>query len=299
MNVLVVGSVALDTVETPHGRQVETLGGSASYFAVSCSHFNPVRLVGVVGEDFPDSCRQQLEREGIDLAGLQVSRGKTFRWGGAYRHDMNEAVTDFTHLNVFEEFHPLLPEAYRDSDCVFLANIDPELQLEVLEQVKRPRLVAGDTMNLWLELKPDLVREVASRLDIFILNDAEARMLSGEANLVRAAESILSLGTGCVVIKKGEHGALLLAPEDRFALPGLLLERVVDPTGAGDSFAGGFLGYLAAEGNFSSPALRKAVVYGSVMASFNVESFSLKRLREITPGDIRARFESFKKLTVF
>jgi sugar/nucleoside kinase (ribokinase family) len=299
MSVLVVGSVALDTVETPHGKKEEALGGSAVYFSVSCANFAPVSLVAVVGKDFPAGYRAILEEKGVDLAGLQVVEGETFRWGGAYSRDMNEAVTRFTCLNVFQDFHPVLPALYAGSDFVFLANIAPELQLEVLSQVRRPRLRVGDTMNLWIECKRDKVIEVASRLDVFILNDAEARMLTGETNLLRAAGEILEMGPKVVVIKKGEHGAILVSRNDIFSLPGLPLEKVIDPTGAGDSFAGGFVGSLARRRRITARALREALVYGSVMASFNVEDFSLNRLRRVGSDDIRARYAQFTKLVRF
>lgn len=299
MSVLVVGSVALDTVETPAGKRKEILGGSATYFSCACSYFAPVNLVAVVGEDFPPEARKLLEERGVELEGLQVNPGRTFRWGGSYRGDMNEAQTDFTDLNVFENFHPRIPPSYRESEYVFLANIDPDLQLEVLSQMKKPRLVVGDTMNLWIDLKPDRVREVISRLDLFIFNDAEARQLTGEVSLKKAAGEILELGPEVVVIKKGEHGAILFSRREIFSAPALPMERVVDPTGAGDSFAGGLVGYLAREGKMDFATLRRAVIYGSVMASFNVEDFSLNRLRDLSNDDIEKRYRRFQAITAF
>jgi sugar/nucleoside kinase (ribokinase family) len=299
MSVLVVGSVAFDTVATPFGRREKILGGSATYFSYSCSFFAPVYLVAVVGEDFPREYRQLLENKGINLEGLQVAPGKTFHWGGAYRYDMNEAETEFTDLNVFQDFHPRLPESVRACEYVLLANIDPDLQLEVLDQVDKPRLVVGDTMNLWIELKKERVAEVISRLDILILNDAEARQFTGRVGLKSAADYILGLGPRAVVIKKGEHGALLFTREEIFSAPGLPLEKVVDPTGAGDSFAGGFIGHLARTGETSFAALKQAVIYGSVMASFNVEDFSLERLKQISRNDIKDRYLVFQELAAF
>lgn len=299
MSVLVVGSVAFDTVTTPFGKREKILGGSATYFSYSCSFFAPVCLVAVVGEDFPDEYRRLLEGKGVNLEGLQVVPGKTFHWGGSYRYDMNEAETEFTDLNVFENFHPRLPRCCRECGYVLLANIDPDLQLEVLEQVKEPRLVVGDTMNLWIKLKKERLQEVFGRLDILILNDAEARQFTGRVGLKSAAGRLLELGPRAVVIKKGEHGALLFSRDGIFSAPGLPLEKVVDPTGAGDSFAGGFMGYLAQTGETDFPALKKAVIYGSVMASFNVEDFSLERLKTVSPGDIKERYRQFQALVDF
>jgi len=299
MSVLVVGSVAFDTVTTPFGKREKVLGGSATYFSYSCSFFAPVCLVAVVGEDFPAGYRDLLREKGINLDGLQVAEGNTFHWGGAYRYDMNEAETEFTELNVFEGFHPRLTESGRNCGYVLLANIDPDLQLEVLEQVSEPRLVVGDTMNLWIELKKKRVEEVIGRLDILIFNDAEARQFTGEVGLKNAADRILELGPRAVVIKKGEHGALLFTREAMFSAPGLPLEKVVDPTGAGDSFAGGFIGHLARTGKSDFSDLKRAVIYGSVMASFNVEDFSLERLKTIGEDDIKDRYRRFKELADF
>lgn len=299
MSVLVVGSVAFDTVTTPFGHKEKILGGSATYFSYACSFFSPVNLVAVVGEDFPSEYRELLMERDINLDGLQIREGKTFHWGGSYHYDMNEAETEFTDLNVFENFHPELPPDYRSSEYVLLANIDPDLQLEVLDQIDNPRLVVGDTMNLWIELKKETVRDVIRKLNVLIINDAEARQLTSEVSLKKAADRLLELGCEYVVIKKGEHGALLFSKEFIFSAPGLPLEAVIDPTGAGDTFAGGFMGYLAKVGSISPEIMRKSMIYGSVMASFNVEDFSLERLKILREDDIKARFQEFKVLTYF
>ncbi len=299
MSVLVVGSVALDTVQTPSGRREEVLGGSAAYFSVACSYFAPVRLVGVVGEDYPVSAIEIFQARKVDLEGLETRPGKTFRWGGSYENDLNQATTEFTALNVFEDFRPRIPPSHRDSEFVFLANIDPELQLNVLDQVRGPKLVAGDTMNLWIDLKRDRLLEVVKRLGLLLINDGEARQLSGRKGLPAAARVLLDAGPPRVLIKKGEHGAILYAADDIFALPALPIEEVVDPTGAGDAFAGGFIGFLARQGELSAENFRRAVVYGSVMASFAVSDFSLNRLTGLSEDDIETRFSEFQKLTAF
>ncbi|MDH7569636.1 MAG: PfkB family carbohydrate kinase [Armatimonadota bacterium] len=298
-SVVIVGSVAIDTVETPVGKQENVLGGAAVYSSVSASFFAPVQLVGVVGEDFPSEHVELLRARGIDLQGLQIAPGQTFRWSGYYDSDLNQAHSRATELNVFADFHPRLPESYRDTPFVFLANIDPDLQLEVLEQVRHPRLVVCDTMNFWIDGKPERLREVIRRADVVFMNDAEARQFCGTSSVLRAARHLLSLGPRAVVIKKGEHGALLFTRDGYFSAPSYLLEEVTDPTGAGDTFAGGFIGYLASSGDLSEPNLRKATVYGSVMASFNIEDFSLNRMRRLTPGEIRARYSQFKAISFF
>jgi sugar/nucleoside kinase (ribokinase family) len=296
MSVLVVGSIAFDTVETPHGRREEILGGSATHFSCAARYFTQVRVVAVVGSDFPSSGREFLESRGVDLEGLQVREGKTFRWEAAYHGDMAQAETLATHLNVFKDFSPEIPESYKDSPFVFLANIDPDLQADVLRQVEKPVLVAADTMNHWIVEKADSVRSLLSSVDAAILNDAEARMLTGEQNLTRAAQEIRSYGTKYVVVKKGEHGAVLFCGDARFALPGLLLVDVVDPTGAGDTFAGGFMGRLAQLGEVTEANLREAVFYGSAMASFNVQAFGVEGTANLTPEDINGRLEEFRSL---
>ncbi len=299
MDVLVVGSVALDTVKTPFGEARRVLGGSAVYFSVAASYFAPIKLVGVIGQDFPAESLEFLRSRSIDLGGLQRKNGPTFQWVGEYGYDLNEARTLETHLNVFADFHPVLPEAYRSSEVVFLANIDPDLQREVLRQVKAPRLVAADTMNYWIQGKYEALVKTLGMVDLVIINDAEARQLAGEPNLVKAAKKILSWGPRGVIIKRGEYGALMCSDGIWFAAPAYPLESVFDPTGAGDSFAGGLLGYLASTGDFSEVTLRKAIIMGSVMASFNVEDFSLNRLRSLTPEEIQARYRAFKDLAHF
>ncbi len=297
--VLVVGSVALDSVRTPFGEVTEVLGGAASYAAVSASFFAPVRVVAVVGEDFPETHVASLARRGVDLAGLQRASGKTFRWSGYYEYDLNQAHTVATELNVFQTFRPELPEEYRHSGCVFLANIDPALQLYVLDQVRHPKLVACDTMNYWIQSSRDLVLQVLARVDIALMNDAEVRQLTGEGNLISAARRVLDLGPGVVIVKKGEHGAVMLSRESYFAAPGYPLEEVRDPTGAGDTFAGGLVGYLARCGEGDDAGLRRAIICGSVMASFAVEDFSLARLLRLSPEEIAERYHEISRMTRF
>ncbi|HHD11679.1 MAG TPA: sugar kinase [Deltaproteobacteria bacterium] len=299
MDIVVVGSVAFDTVETPFGKADEVLGGSATYFSLSASFFAKVGMVAVVGKDFPDEHIKMLEEKGIDTAGIEKKDGSTFRWKGRYDYDLNQAHTLETHLNVFEHFNPTLPESYRKAPFVFLANIDPELQLKVLEQVEAPRLVACDTMNFWIEGKPSELREVLKRVELFVINEAEAREFAGEPSLVKAARKIMDCGPRILIIKRGEYGALMFNGSSVFSAPAYPLEDVFDPTGAGDSFAGGLMGYLAYTNDLSEQNIRKAIVMGSVMASFNVEDFSLNRLRAISCDDIRARYTEFKQLTYF
>ncbi|KRT68934.1 MAG: PfkB domain-containing protein [candidate division NC10 bacterium CSP1-5] len=299
MEILVVGSVALDTVTTPFGDAREVLGGSATYFASSASFFAPVSVVAVVGEDFPMEALEFLRRREVDLTGLERRPGRTFRWRGEYGFALNEAKTLETQLNVFAEFHPRLPEPYREREVVFLANIDPDLQREVLTQVLSPRLVAADTMNFWIQGKPEALRQTLKQVQILIINDAEARMLAEEPNLVRAAKTILGWGPRSLIIKRGEYGALSFSDGGWFAAPALPLENVYDPTGAGDAFAGGFLGFLASTRNFDEANLRRAVIMGSVMASFAVEAFSLQRLQHLTYPEIESRYRQFKQLAHF
>ncbi|ACD97307.1 PfkB family carbohydrate kinase [Trichlorobacter lovleyi] len=299
MGIVVVGTVAFDTVETPFGKGENVLGGSATYFSTSASFFSDVSLVAVVGEDFPEEHVSFLKSREIDLQGLQRIPGKTFHWSGKYGYDLNEAQTLDTQLNVLLDFKPELPDAYRSTDVLFLANIDPELQLQVLDQVERPRLTACDSMNFWISSKPDALKEVMKRVDIVVINEGEARMLTGEANLVKAARQIISLGCKRLVVKRGEYGVLMFTAETVFAAPAWPLEEVFDPTGAGDTFAGGFMGYLANTGDLSEDGIRQALVFGSVMASFNVEDFSLNRMKRLTYPEIEARYRSFKGLTSF
>jgi sugar/nucleoside kinase (ribokinase family) len=299
MSILVVGSVALDSVETPFGVREKVLGGSATYFATSASFFTDVNLVAVVGEDFPEEHTQFLAARNIDMTGLSRVPGNTFHWKGRYGYDLNEAETLETHLNVFESFRPVIPESYADAEYLILANIDPELQIEVLNQVRNPKVIACDTMNFWISSKPEALKKVISRVDFFIINEAEARQLSGESNLIRAAKAIQGMGVKNLIVKRGEYGVLMFNGKSVFAAPAYPLEEVFDPTGAGDTFAGGFMGYLANTGNLSEDGVRQGVVVGSVMASFNVEAFSLDRLKTLSYQEIEARYRSFKQMTHF
>jgi len=296
-DLLVVGSVALDSVETPFGKVREVLGGSATYFSYSASFFTQVRLVATVGEDFPEAHLRLLEDRGVDTSGLQTSAGRTFRWTGEYGYDLNEAKTLETQLNVFAEFRPVLTNGLGRVPYLFLANIDPELQLDVLRQMKeRPRLVALDTMNFWIQGKREALRRVLSEVDVITINDGEARQLASEPNLIRAARAISGMGPRTVVVKRGEYGALLMTDGALFFVPAYPLESVYDPTGAGDTFAGGFMGYLAAQDRVDAAAMRRAIVYGTVMASFTVEDFSLKRLTQLKPADIADRYAALHEL---
>lgn len=299
MKILVVGSIALDSIETPFGKVESILGGSAVHFSCAASFFTPIGLVGVVGQDFPQEHLDFLKERGVDLKGLKIDEGETFRWKGYYEYDLNQAHTLDTRLNVFEKFHPRLPDEYRNTDFVFLANIDPELQQEVLRQVEKPKFICCDTMNFWIETKPQALMETLELVDVALMNDSEARELCKTYSLVDASRKILALGPRAVVFKKGEHGALMFTDSTHFSAPAFPLEEVKDPTGAGDSFAGGFLGYLAKTGELSESNIRKAVIYGSVMASFNVEGFGLDRLRNLTQDEIEERYELFRKITVF
>ena len=299
MSVLVVGSVALDSVETPFGRADNVLGGSATFFAASASHFAAVQLVGVVGSDYPMEQLEPLRARGVDLGGLEQMEGESFRWRGRYRHDLNTAETLETRLGVFSHFRPKIPAQFRNAPFVFLGNIDPRLQLDVLKQVAKPRLVACDTMNFWIESRRSDLLALLPHVDILTVNDAEARQLTEEVNLVKAARWIMAKGPRHVVIKKGEHGAFMFTPQSVFFAPAYPLEAVFDPTGAGDSFAGGFIGYLARSGDLSEANLKRAVVYGSAMGSFAVERFSITRMLEINTRDIWARVEEFHRLVAF
>lgn len=299
MGMLVVGSVAFDSVETPFGKADDVLGGSATYFSTSASYFTNVALVAVIGDDFPEKHITFLKSRNIDVSGLERASGSTFRWKGRYSYELNEAHTLETHLNVFQSFKPVLPEGHRDYEVVFLANIDPDLQREVLSQVKKPKLVACDTMNFWIQGKRDSLVETLKLVDILIINDGEARQLSGEPNLVKAAAKIRAMGPKTLIIKRGEYGALLFTKDGVFAAPAYPLEEVFDPTGAGDTFAGGFMGYLANTMNFDDASIRKAIIFGSVMASFNVEDFSLNRLKSLDYSEIENRYREFRRLTHF
>ncbi len=299
MSILVVGSVALDSIRTPFGEVEEILGGSATYFSVAASFFGDVRLVAVVGDDFPGEHVEFLRSRGVDTRGLRAVPGRTFRWKGYYTYDLNEAHTLDTQLNVFEDFEPEIPEEYRDSEYVFLANIDPELQLKVLEQVRSPRLVVCDTMNFWIENKREALLKTVSRVDCLLLNDAEARQLAQDPNLIAAGRKLLGMGPERVIIKKGEHGVIMLAGEEFFSLPAYPLETVFDPTGAGDTFGGGFLGSLSRFEEAGEEEIRRAVVYGSVVASFTVEDFSCRRLSTLSMEEIEERYRAFSAITCF
>ena len=298
--VLIVGSVALDSVETPLGQVTDALGGSAVYASVAANYYSPVSLLGVVGDDFPEEHVAMLNGMGIDTSGLQVQEGQTFRWRGRYDHDVNQAHTIATHLNVFESFRPELPASHREADFVFLANIDPELQLSVLDQVDNDdALTFADTMNFWIETKREELLEVFRRVNVVFINDAEARELCETSSLIRAGNRLLEMGPEVVVIKKGEHGALMFHPDQHFAVPSYPLMEVCDPTGAGDSFAGGFIGSLASEPVRDPAAYRRAAVRGSVVASYNVEDFSLGRLKSLSDEELHQRFLEFQRFTYF
>ena len=301
MSILVVGSVALDSIETPAGRAEDSLGGSAIYFSTAASFFSDsIRMVAVVGDDFPQEHVTFLESRHIDIEGLErVKGGQTFRWGGCYTDDLNSASTLFTDLNVYADFQPRLPQSYRDTPYVFLANINPELQLSVLEQVNQPKLIVCDTMNLWINNSRAALMETLEKVDILILNDAEAQLLAKERNLISAAKKILTYGPRRVIVKKGEHGAMSLTEKTFFSAPAHPLESVCDPTGAGDSFAGGFLGYIASVGNTSEETIRQAIMYGTIVASFNVEDFSLDRQRILDRAQIDRRYQALRESTMY
>ncbi len=296
-SIVIVGSVALDTLESPWGAASDCLGGSASYASLAATFYAPVRMVGIVGSDFPAASTQLFREKGVDTEGLEVAEGKTFRWGGRYHANMNRRDTLFTELNVFEHFHPKLPESYRDTEIVFLANIHPSLQLEVLDQVSAPRYVALDTMNLWIETARDALGEVLKRVDLIFVNDEEAAQLTGHSNLCRAVDALREMGPRHVVIKKGEHGAVLFSSDGPFALPAVLLDKVFDPTGAGDTFAGAFLGHVAREGCLDGPTLRRAMIYATVTASYATERFGADRLVEANLEDIENRISILREMT--
>lgn len=299
MSILVVGTVAFDSIETPFGSAERILGGSASYFALGASFFAPVRIVGVIGQDFPQEYLDLFSRRQIDLEGIKKAQGDTFHWRGKYHEDINVRDTLELHLNVLAGFVPDLPARYRDAEYVFLGNIDPLMQLEVLNQIRCMRLVVCDTMDHWIRESLDGLRQVLKRIEMLVINDSEARLLSGQANIVRAAREILKMGPKVVLVKRGEYGVLQFSDSSIFATPAYPLEEVFDPTGAGDSFAGGFLGQLARSGDLTQQGIRRAIVYGSVVASFTVEDFGVKRLASIGLHDIEERYRSFAQLTDF
>jgi sugar/nucleoside kinase (ribokinase family) len=298
--IVVVGSIALDTLHTPHGSAEDCVGGSASYAAFAASYHAPVNLVAVVGTDFPAEARKMFERRSVDTDGLEIVEGETFRWGGRYHDDMNRRDTLFTHLNVFEHFHPKLPQAYRGSEVVFLANIHPALQMEVLEQVEQPRFVALDTMNLWIDIaRDDLVRALG-KIDLLFVNDEEAMQLSGEASLTASVKALKAMGPRSVVVKKGEHGAVLFADgDDPYVQPTVILDTVVDPTGAGDAFAGGFLGHVARTGDATARTLRQAMAQGTVTASFTAEQFGPDRLVDLQENAIQSRLGVLERISAW
>ncbi len=301
MSLLVVGSIAFDTVETPFDKIENALGGSAIYISLAASYFtSPIHLIGIVGEDFDEKYISMLEERGIDLEGLQVVKGgKTFRWGGKYHYDLNMRDTIFTELNVFENFTPQIPEKSRKASFIMLGNIQPNLQLHVLDQLEAPKFVVTDTMNLWIETAREDLMKVLKRTDVLIINDSEARQLTGEHNLIRAAKVIREMGPRYLIIKKGEHGALLFGEESVFSAPAYPLEDIFDPTGAGDTFAGGFIGYLHDSRSTDFENMKRAVIYGSAMASFAVEKFSIQGIEDLNKLQIHDRFIEFRELSRF
>ena len=304
LRIIVVGSVGLDDVCTPAGSRSRVLGGACTYFATAASLYTDVSMVAVVGTDFSQAHVDFFRSRGIDIRGLQQVQGETFHWAGRYSAEMNDVETLDTQVNVFADFHPEIPDDLRDADLLFLANIDPDLQLEVLDQMRKPQLVALDSMNYWLSSKRESLTRAISRVDVVVFNETEVRMFSDEPNILRAAQRILELGPKALIVKRGEHGAMLITPgcdlgEQLFAVPAYPLETVVDPTGAGDTFAAGFMGYLASAKDFSLQSLRQAVVHGSVVASFTVQDFSIDRLRTLTMGDVRARYHQLRRITHF
>lgn len=304
MSIVAVGSVAFDTIASPSGKVEDVLGGAATYFALAASYFTPVRVVAVVGEDFTADHENVLKKRGIDTRGIEHSKGRTFRWGGQYHDNLNEAKTDFTELNVFEQFQPRIPAEYQDSKFLFLANIHPELQAQVRRNLKNVSLTGGDTMNYWINGTRKELIETLKLVDVLLINDTEAKALGGETNLPRAAQKVLALGPKALVIKHGEYGATIFFREGAFGIgrhpfraPALPIEEVKDPTGAGDSFAGGFMGYIASQGDVNREVLKRALFYGGVMGSFAVERFGTERLQSLTRDEIDARFQIFRELT--
>jgi sugar/nucleoside kinase (ribokinase family) len=299
MSILIVGSIAFDSIKTPFGEVQEVLGGSAVYSSISASFFSPVKIVGVVGEDFSEEYFKLLEKYSIDTSAIERKPGRTFRWSGEYEYDINCVHTLDLQLNVFSDFHPKIPEKFKNTPYIFLANIDPELQLEVLNQIERKKLVIADTRDHWIETKNRDVWKVIRNVDGLVINESETRQLANDSNLIKSVKKILKEGLKFIIVKKGEHGALVFDEKNMFFAPGYPLEDVKDPTGAGDCFAGGFLGYIAYTGDFSFENLRRAVIYGSVIASYNVEGFGLERLLKLKEDEIFKRFNEFKNLTHF
>ena len=299
MSLVIIGSLAFDTIETPFGRRERIVGGSGTYSALAASFFTRPRVVGVVGRDFPQAAVAFLKKRGVDLRGVTVKRGRTFHWEGRYGDDPNQRTTVRTDLNVFGAFRPELPPVYRGADIIFLSSLDPDLHPGILNQAKRPRLVAMDTIRFWIETKRSAVLRELGRVDLLFANDEEVKLIAGDVNLVRAAGRILEYGPSLIAAKKGEHGAMLFSKDFTFGVLAHPCSHVIDPTGAGDGFAGGFLGYLDRAGRFGPREFRKAAVYGSVMASFIIEDFGIERLKTLTPGQIMGRYRFFKKLSDF
>ena len=297
MSLLVVGSVAFDSIETPFGKVDSVLGGSASYFSLSAINFTDVKVVAVIGEDFPEKHLETFKSKGIDIRGIKREKGDTFRWEGRYGYDLSDPETLGTYLNVYETFDPVLPDEYRGIENVFLANINPEIQLRVLEQIESPKIVACDTMNYWVENEIDDLKRLLKKVNILIINDSETRALSREPLITNAAKKIMDMGPDMLVVKRGEYGALMFSDDNIFFAPSYPLEKVFDPTGAGDTFAGGFMGYIASNGANSISNYKKAVVYGSVLASFNVEDFSVNRLSSLKREELDTRFKAFLELS--
>jgi len=299
MSLVIIGSLAFDTIETPLARKEKIVGGSGTYCALAASYFTQPKIVGVVGEDFPQEMMAYFEKRGIDLAGVKIERGKTFHWEARYGFDPNQRKTIRTELNVFKDYKPVLPPDYRQADIIFLGNVDPDQQDEIVAQAERPQLVAMDTINLWINSKPASLWKVLEKVDVFFANDEEIKMLTEEINLVKAGKKILSRGPSFIIMKKGEHGALVLGKNFVFGALAYPCEKVVDPTGAGDCFAGGFLGYLDKINSYDKASIRKATIYGSVMASFVIEDFGIERLKKLSTSEIKKRFDEFKKLVSF
>ena len=298
MSIVVVGSVGIDTIETPFGREEDVLGGSACYFSLAARNFTDVHMVSAVGDDFPAAYSKLLHSRGVDTEGIAVGDGETFRWEGRYAYDMKDPETVSVTLGVLGSFDPVVPEKSRDADYLFLANTDPEIQMKVLEQVNSPRIVACDTMNFWIESKLEELKKLLDKVNILIINDSEARQLSEEPLILRAAKKIMDMGPEFLIVKRGEYGALLFSREDVFFAPSYMLEQVLDPTGAGDTFAGGFMGYVASrDKDLDFAGFKKGVAYGSVLASFTVEDFSVRRLGALQKEEIEKRYEEFLKLS--
>ncbi len=298
MSIVVVGSVGIDTIETPFGREEDVLGGSACYFSLAARNFTDVHMVSAVGDDFPPDYSEMLRSKGVDTEGIAISAGETFRWEGRYDYDMKDPETVSVTLGVLGSFDPVVPEKSREADYLFLANTDPEIQMKVLEQVSSPRVVACDTMNFWIENKLQELKKLLGRVNILIINDSEARQLSEEPLVARAAKKIMDMGPEFLIVKRGEYGALLFSREDLFFAPSYMLEQVLDPTGAGDTFAGGFMGYVASQDkDLDFASFKKGVAYGSVLASFTVEDFSVRRLGSLQKQEIEERYGQFLKLS--